>query len=110
MTTFCSLVIVDIGHMDRTPMTGAGSSGAGKSAHNCGPCPLTEVIIMDVQAITTIIGTLGFPIAACIALFWKLEQEQELHKTEVDRLTEAINEMRNVMTELSTYIKTMSGR
>lgn len=65
---------------------------------------------MDVQAITTIIGTLGFPIAASIALFWKLEQEQEVHKTEVDRLTEAINEMRNVMTELSAYIKTMSGR
>ena len=65
---------------------------------------------MDVQAITTIIGTLGFPIAACIALFWKLEQEQEVHKAEVDRLTEAINDMRNVMTELSAYIKTTSGR
>lgn len=65
---------------------------------------------MGVQDITTIIGTLGFPIAACIALFWKLEQEQELHKTEVQELTGAINEMRNVMTELSAYIKTMSGK
>lgn len=65
---------------------------------------------MGVQDITTIIGTLGFPIAACIALFWKLEQEQELHKTEVQELTGAINEMRNVMTELAAYIKTMSGR
>ena len=66
--------------------------------------------LMGVQDITTIIGTLGFPIAACIALFWKLEQEQELHKTEVQELTGAINEMRNVMTELAAYIKTMSGR
>lgn len=65
---------------------------------------------MSVQDITTIIGTLGFPIAACIALFWKLEQEQELHKTEVQELTGAINEMRNVMTELAAYIKTMSGK
>lgn len=65
---------------------------------------------MDVSAITQIIGTLGFPIAACIALFWKLEQEQELHKKEVTELTGAINEMRNVMTELSAYIKTLSGR
>lgn len=65
---------------------------------------------MDVQTITTIIGTLGFPIAACIALFWKLEQEQEIHKQEVDKLAEVINDMKNVMTELSTYIKTMSGR
>ena len=63
---------------------------------------------MDVQTITTIIGTLGFPIAACIALFWKLEQEQELHKSEVERLTDAINDMRNVLTELSTYIKTIN--
>jgi len=65
---------------------------------------------MDVQTITTIIGTLGFPIAACIALFWKLEQEQEIHKQEVDKLAEVINDMKNVMTELSAYIKTMSGR
>ena len=65
---------------------------------------------MGVQDITTIIGTLGFPIAACIALFWKLEQEQDLHKTEVSELTGAINDMRNVMTELSAYIKTMSGK
>lgn len=65
---------------------------------------------MGVQDITTIIGTLGFPIAACIALFWKLEQEQEFHKTEVQELTGAINEMRNVMTELAAYIKTMSGK
>ena len=67
-------------------------------------------INMDVQTITTIIGTLGFPIAACIALFWKLEQEQEIHKQEVDKLAEVINDMKNVMTELSAYIKTMSGR
>lgn len=65
---------------------------------------------MGAQEITTIIGTLGFPIAACIALFWKLEQEQDLHKTEVMELTAAINDMRNVMTELAAYIKTMSGR
>ena len=65
---------------------------------------------MDVQTITTVIGTLGFPIAACIALFWKLEQEQEIHKQEVDKLAEVINDMKNVMTELSAYIKTMSGR
>ena len=63
---------------------------------------------MDVQTIATIIGTLGFPIAACIALFLKLEQEQELHKSEVERLTDAINDMRNVLTELSTYIKTIN--
>lgn len=68
------------------------------------------VILLSVQDITTIIGTLGFPIAACIALFWKLEQEQELHKTEVQELTGAINEMRNVMTKLAAYIETMSGR
>lgn len=64
----------------------------------------------DVQIITTLIGTLGFPIVACAALFWKMEKEQELHKAEVDRLTEAINDMKSVLTELSTYIKTISER
>ena len=65
---------------------------------------------MDVQMITTLIGSLGFPIVACAALFWKMEKEQELHKAEVDRLTEAINDMKSVLTELSTYIKTISER
>ena len=46
---------------------------------------------MDVQTITTLIGSLGFPIAACIACFYMLNKEREEHKQEMSKVTEAIN-------------------
>ena len=46
---------------------------------------------MDIQAITTLIGSLGFPIAACIACFSMLNKEREEHKQEMAKVTEAIN-------------------
>lgn len=45
---------------------------------------------MDLSAITTLIGSLGFPIAACIACFWMLNKEREEHKIEMQKVTEAI--------------------
>lgn len=46
---------------------------------------------MDIQAITTLIGSLGFPITACIACFWMLNKERDEHKSEMTKVTEAIN-------------------
>lgn len=45
---------------------------------------------MDLSAITTLIGSLGFPIAACIACFWMLNKERDEHKQEMQKVTEAI--------------------
>ena len=50
-----------------------------------------EVMEMDLSAITTLIGSLGFPIAACIACFWMLNKERDDHKAEMQKVTEAIN-------------------
>ena len=57
---------------------------------------------MDVQILTTMIGTIGFPIVACIfmAIFFSRTQDnyradikemQMQHKTETDKMTEAIS-------------------
>lgn len=46
---------------------------------------------MDVQTMTTLIGSLGFPIAACIACFSMLNKERDEHKQEMAKVTEAIN-------------------
>lgn len=57
---------------------------------------------MDINNITQLITTVGFPIAACIALFWQSNQQQEnfrvtlesqnaQHKLEMDKITEALN-------------------
>lgn len=43
------------------------------------------------QTIISLIGSLGFPIAACIAMFSMLEKEREEHKAEMAKITEAIN-------------------
>ena len=46
---------------------------------------------MDIQAISTLIGSLGFPIAACIAMFSMLNKERDQRIQEMEKFTEAIN-------------------
>lgn len=55
---------------------------------------------MDMQAITSLIGSLGFPIACCIALFWYITKNAKQHKEEMDKMSEAINNNTNVMNQL----------
>lgn len=45
---------------------------------------------MDVASFTQIIGSLGFPIFVCIYLVWNQRQEEEMHRQEVDKLSDAI--------------------
>lgn len=46
--------------------------------------------MVDITTITSLIGSLGFPIAACIALFWKMNKQDEFHKEEMDNLKDAV--------------------
>lgn len=55
---------------------------------------------MDVQSITTIVTTVGFPIAVCLILFWYINKIQEQHKAETDKLAEALNNNTLVMQQL----------
>ena len=41
--------------------------------------------------VVSIISTVGFPIAACVALFWQSNQMQKQHKEEMDGVKEALN-------------------
>lgn len=50
---------------------------------------------MDVQTITTIITTVGFPIAACVALYW---QNTKMNET-IGRNTEALIELTTIIKE-----------
>lgn len=56
----------------------------------------------DISSIMQIIGTLGFPIAACIYLFYSMQKEREQnatqreadrleHKREMEQMTAALN-------------------
>ncbi len=65
---------------------------------------------MDVTQIMQAIGTLGFPIVACCALFYYLNKEQESHKEEMGAVTEALNRNTDALLELKTIITMLTGR
>lgn len=55
---------------------------------------------MDASTITTLIGSLGFPIVCCIALFWYITKLTNQHKEEIKELRSAIDNNTNVMNQL----------
>lgn len=44
-----------------------------------------------IKDITTIITTLGFPIALCLMLMWYIKDLTEKHKSETDSFVDALN-------------------
>lgn len=62
---------------------------------------------MDISQIIELISGVGFPVAVCIALFYFLNKSNEKHQQEIKQLTETINSNTQVLTELSTLIKTL---
>ena len=59
---------------------------------------------MDTQAITTMIGSLGFPIVMCIIMIKLIFTMEESHKEEIDALKESLNNNTNVLTKLETML------
>lgn len=55
---------------------------------------------MDLQTITNVITTIGFPIAVCLICFWYINKMQESHKQEIDKLSEALQNNTIVMQKL----------
>ena len=45
---------------------------------------------MEINDIIQLIGSLGFPIVACCALFWMLNKETTLHKEEMNDVKEIL--------------------
>lgn len=56
---------------------------------------------MDANSIIQIVGSLGFPIVMCGALFWRMVKSDEQHKAEMDKLSEALNNNTVAITKLS---------
>lgn len=55
---------------------------------------------MDWSAIQQAIGVLGFPIVCSIALFWKMNQQDKVHKEELDSIRTALDNNTVVLTQL----------
>lgn len=46
---------------------------------------------MNPNDITTLIGTVGFPIVAYGAMFWYMVKQNQSHKEEMDKMAQALN-------------------
>lgn len=55
--------------------------------------------------ILTLIGNYAFPIVACIALFWKMDKDQQRHQEEMDKIRESLDNNTKIQTELVALIK-----
>ena len=60
---------------------------------------------MDANAIISLVGTLGFPIVMCGALFWYMIKQNEQHSTESREMRDAINELKIAIVELTDRLK-----
>ena len=59
---------------------------------------------MDVNTVTQFVGTLGFPIAACIALSWYFVKQQQANNETIVKLSEALNNNTIALTKLAERI------
>lgn len=57
---------------------------------------------MDVNTLTTLIGSFGFPIFACVAMGWFVKYQTDQNKQEVEKIrTEHANEIEKVTTAIN---------
>lgn len=60
---------------------------------------------MELSELGQLIGTLGFPIVACCAVFWYLQKESENHKQEMNSMRDAVNANTSVIAELKMIMQ-----
>ena len=59
---------------------------------------------MDTTEITQLIGSLGFPIVSCGALFWRMIKSDKQHEEETQKWTAAINDLSKTLAVLTMKI------
>ena len=61
---------------------------------------------MDVTTVTTLIGSLGFPIVACIYMAYINNEQNKRHEAESHEMASAINELKIAITTLTEKLNT----
>ena len=64
---------------------------------------------MDLSTVSQMISSVGFPIAACVALFWQMNRESTHHKQEMDALKESLNQNTLAITKLVLFMQEKEG-
>lgn len=60
---------------------------------------------MDANSIIQLVGSLGFPIVACGALFWRTVKSDEQHKEEMAKMSEALNNNTSALVKLTEKLE-----
>lgn len=60
---------------------------------------------MDVNTLIQLVGSLGFPIVACGALFWRMIKSDEQHKEEMNKISDALNNNTVALTRLTNQLE-----
>lgn len=59
---------------------------------------------MDVGTVTQLVGSLGFPIVCCGALFWYLVKEKDAHKEEIEELRKSVEANTTAINSLCQHL------
>lgn len=59
---------------------------------------------MDVTMVTQLVGSLGFPIVCCGALFWYLVKEKDAHKSEMEELRKSVDANTTAINSLCQHL------
>lgn len=65
---------------------------------------------MDLNSIGQFIGSYGFPIVACAALFWQNMKQEENHKATLSSLTTVIQENTTAINKILIYIEALDRK
>ena len=62
---------------------------------------------MEMNELINVVSTCGFPCAMCLFLLYYMQKNDTKHDEEISHLTETLNANTQVLSELSTLIKTL---
>lgn len=60
---------------------------------------------MDVQTLTQLVSSVGFPIVACLIMWKALQDSTAAHKEEMDAMRESLNQNTVVLAELKQMLR-----
>ena len=65
---------------------------------------------MDANTVISLISSVGFPIVACVALYYTNIKQAERHREEMDKLRDSLDENTKAIVALQTYIASVSEK
>lgn len=67
----------------------------------------TLTVATAISESTQAVSNLGFPVCMCLAMFWYINKQTEIHREETSRMVSAINSLEVKITQLIAQL--MSG-